>query len=249
MEEATRLAARKRVGARYVAIGALLAAFVILSVLYVGGRFDRLDSYALEHWMHGLEPESDTDKWPAISGLFMPFSLDSAWWEALLGLVGYPASALVSFLVFATCCVVLWRRGARFPALAWGLSWFAANAIEVGLKASLMRPPLHAVDAAGVEHHLRGFDHAFPSGHTVRAVMVAGLLVYVSRRLLAPAVLWALAVPVALVLGGAHVPADTLGGIVFGLLAVVVTWTVADSPRLESWCVARWALLRGAPGG
>jgi membrane-associated phospholipid phosphatase len=246
MEEATRLDARARLRLRYTAIGVLTAALVLLAFLHVGGRFDRLDRYALGHWMPALDPEPDTEKWPSVWGLFAPFSLDDPWWERLLALGTYPASALVSFLVFAAGCVVLWRRGARLAALVWGCSWFAANAVEVALKASLVRPPLYALGSDGVEHHLRGFDHAFPSGHTLRAVMVAGLLVYLWRRLLWPAAVWALTVPVLLVVSASHVPADVIGGLVFGLLVVVTTVTVAESEWLESRLGARWPVLRRA---
>jgi membrane-associated phospholipid phosphatase len=246
MEEATRLEARGRFRWRYAAIGALAAALVLLAVLHVDGRFDRLDRYGLDRWMPGLDPEPETSEWPSVWGLFFPFSLDTSWWEKLLSVATYPASALVSFLVFAAGCVVLWRRGARVPALVWGCSWFVANAVEVGLKASLTRPPLYAVDSAGVEHHLRGFDHAFPSGHTLRAVMLAGLLAYLWRQLAWPVALWALTVPVLLVISAAHVPGDVIGGLVFGLLVVVTTTTLADSPRVEAWLVGRLPVLRHA---
>jgi membrane-associated phospholipid phosphatase len=236
-------------GIRFAAIGGLATLFAVLAALYVDGRFDRLDSYALEHWMPGLSAEPGQEVWPPIYGLFLPFTLDASTWEVAISLLTYPASALVSFLAFAGCCIVLWRRGERFPALVWALSWFAANAIGVTLKASLARPLLYHEDDAGVVHHLVGYNQSFPSGHTIRAVMVAGILVYVWRRALAPAVVWALAVSVTLVIVAAHVPADVVGGLVFGLLVVVVVTTVADSRRLEAWSAERWALLRRAPSG
>jgi membrane-associated phospholipid phosphatase len=76
--------------------------------------------------------------------------------------------------------------------------------------------------------------------------MLAGLLAYLWRRLAWPVALWALTVPVLLVISAAHVPGDVIGGLVFGLLVVVTTSTVAESERLESWLGARWPVLRRA---
>ena len=57
--------------------------------------------------------------------------------------------------------------------------------------------------------HVTGFDHSLPSGHTLRALVVALALACVWRagRL---AFLWAATVPVSLVVTGDHVPTDVL---------------------------------------
>jgi membrane-associated phospholipid phosphatase len=232
VDEVTRLQVPARLKLVPVAGAGLAAAFAVLAALHVDGRLAALDRYAVEHWMPGLDASPDSRTWPAITGLFRPFSLDAPAWEKAVGLVTYPASVLISLLAFALACRALVRRGRHVAALVWGCSWFVANAVEVLLKWSLSRPPLYGAGEDGRIHHLRGFDHAFPSGHTLRALMVAGLLVYVWGRVASPAVVWALLVPPLLVVAGDHVPADVIAGLVFGLLVVLVTAALATVLRL-----------------
>ena len=132
----------------------------------------------------------------------------------------YPASILVSLTIFAVGCAVLWRRGAKVAAVVWGAAWFVANAVEVGVKAAIERPALHATKD-GVSYHLASFDHSFPSGHAMRAVLVAAVVLYVWRRLGVVAAVWALALPFCLVAASWHVPSDVVGGVLFGCLAAL----------------------------
>jgi membrane-associated phospholipid phosphatase len=226
MEEATAAPARARFTPIQLGIVVLAVAFVVLAALVAAGRLDRLDHYAVVHWMPGLDPARAGDTIPSVWGLFVPFELDSSpWWHRLLDTVMYPASVLVSFTVFAVGAVVLWRRGAKVAAVAWGALWFVADALEVTAKIAIEKPAL-SVTEDGTSHHLGAFDHSYPSGHAMRAVLVAGLVLYVWRRVGWVAAAWAAILPVCLVAASWHVPSDVIGGVLFGCLAVLVTLTV-----------------------
>jgi len=229
MEEATAAPARARFTPLQLGIVVLAVAFCVLAGLVAAGRLDAFDHYAVVHWMPGLDPARAGDVIPAVAGVFLPFELDpSPWWHRLLDTVMYPASVLVSFTVFAIGAVALWRRGAKVAAVAWGSLWFAANALEVAAKIAIEKPALY-VTVDGAPYHLSAFDHSYPSGHAMRAVLLAGLLLYVWRRLGWVAAAWAAIVPFCLVAASWHVPSDVVGGVLFGCLAVLVTWAVVDA--------------------
>jgi membrane-associated phospholipid phosphatase len=229
MDEATAAPARARFTPLQLGIVVLAVAFGVLAALVVAGHLDSLDRYAIDHWMPGLEPERARDTIPPVEGVFLPFELTaSPWWDRLLDSVMYPASVLVSFTIFAVGSCVLWRRGAKVVAVAWGALWFVANALEVGAKIAISKPALYATQD-GTTHHLAAFDHSYPSGHMMRAVLVTALVLYVWRRLGRVAAAWAAAVPVCLVVAAWHVPSDVAGGLLFGLLMVLGTYAVISA--------------------
>jgi len=223
MEDAVIASARARPTRIESTAIAVAAVFVALAALVVGGRLASLDRYAAEHWMPGMDPAAATDSVPSLTGLFVPLHLDSAWWQAALDAATYPASVLVSFLVFVAVGVVLIRRGSRVAALVWAALWVGANAVEVMLKVALEKPAI-LLDGHGATYHLAAFDHSFPSGHAMRAVLVAAAIAVIWPRLQWPAAIWALLVPVLLVVSSAHVPSDVAGGLLFGLLAVLAAY-------------------------
>ena len=221
MHEAAAAAPRLRATGLQFAIGVLALAFAVLAVLVAGGHLHAVDQYAATHWMPGLDPAKARHTIPPVSGAFLPFDLDPApWWKRVLDTLMYPASIAVSVTVFAVGCTVLWRRGARVAAVVWGATWLVANAIEVGVKAAVEKPELYRTKD-GVSYHLESFDHSFPSGHAMRAVLVASLVLYVWRRLGLVAGAWALILPLCLVASSWHVPSDVAGGVLFGCLAVL----------------------------
>ena len=126
-----------------------------------------------------------------------------------------PASVLPSLLIAGAGWLVLWRRGRRPAAIAWAAAWVAGTAIEVLTKETLTRPPLYAHGA-----HLVGFDASFPSGHTIRIVLVAATIVVVwpAARLWVAA--WAACAIVLTELAGFHTPSDVAGGLVLAALLV-----------------------------
>jgi membrane-associated phospholipid phosphatase len=224
MHEAAATAPRTRFTRLELGIAALVILFAVLAALVAAGHFASLDRYAVDHWMPALDPDRVRDTIPPVHGAFLPFELDpDPWWKRVLDSTMYPASILVSLTVFAVGSAVLWRRGERVAAVVWGAAWFVANGIEVAVKAAIAKPALYVADS-GKPQHLLEFDHSFPSGHAMRAVLVAGVLLYVWRRVGLVAAAWAALMPIFLVAASWHVPSDVAGGIVFGLIAVLTAY-------------------------
>jgi membrane-associated phospholipid phosphatase len=198
------------------AAAAAATGLALLAAAVVTGKLQSVDQYAVDHWMRGLEPRSEpaaTISWHQ----FYPRLGDAL--EIFCNLWTYPASAFVSFLVLAGCCLVLLGRERPRAALAWAAAWVAGNVLEALLKHLLERPGLHAEVSWG-RLELGSFGHAFPSGHAMRAVLVAAVLAAVWRSALWPASLWAAVVVPALVVSAAHTPTDVAGGALLGLAAV-----------------------------
>ncbi|HZC30218.1 MAG TPA: hypothetical protein VE261_01790, partial [Gaiellaceae bacterium] len=78
--------------------------------------------------------------------------------------------------------------------------WAIGNVVEELCKLTLTRPALYH---GGI--HLVAFDHSYPSGHTIRAVVLAAAW--------PPARPWAVAAIAMLEIGGFHVPTDIAGGL------------------------------------
>jgi membrane-associated phospholipid phosphatase len=197
------------------ALAAAAAGFAALAVVVVVGGAARIDQYAVDNWMPSLGKGDDDTAMLSWSQLYPHLGSPL---QAIYNLWTFPASPLVSTLVIAAGCWTLARRGRRDAALAWAVAWVLANAVEVFGKSVLTRPALHVADGA---YH--GFDSSFPSGHALRAVLLAACVATVWPRLTRPAVVWAALVLPALVLNGAHTPSDVLGG---ALLAVAVAAAV-----------------------
>jgi membrane-associated phospholipid phosphatase len=168
------------------------AAFVATAVLVDAGALTWLDQYAVDHWMPWLAPQHHPLIVP--ERLFLPRA-------SVLDVWTYPASLFVSLVVVCACTYLTGRL--VFLAL-----WLAVNAVELAGKLIVGRPPLYT--AAHV--HVTAFDHSLPSGHTMRAFVVAIALAWSFRRGRL-AYLWAASVPVALVLTGDHVPTDVIAGL------------------------------------
>lgn len=122
-------------------------------------------------------------------------------WSVAVNVVTLPASALISV-------VLVW-----LASRALGLALVAAVAVEVLCKETLDRPALHQGAL-----HIVPFDSSFPSGHALRATLVAFALTSVRPRLRGVAALWLAASLALLLLAGWHTPSDLLGGVTLGLL-------------------------------
>ena len=141
-----------------------------------------------------------------IGSLTLP-SLDAPAAHAALELWTYPA-ALVPSLVLV---LVAASRLARADAIVWCALWCAGNAVELAGKLTLHKPALY-------HHHVHvsAFDTSLPSGHTIRALIVAGAVAAAWRSGRA-AYVWAATVPFALVATGAHTPTDVVTGILIAV--------------------------------
>jgi undecaprenyl-diphosphatase len=147
----------------------------------------------------------------------------------IVRLVTYSASTLGTIVLALGLCVHWWRQGGRRPdAIVFAITLAGSAALGQALKAVFARPRPQMVPwltAAG--------GWSFPSGHTLNAVVVAGLLAWrVGRRLngwrraslAAAAGLWALLVGLSRVYLGVHYPSDVLAAIPVGGLCLLAAW-------------------------
>ena len=195
-------------------VGLLVAAFATLAGLVAAGSLTRLDQWAIDHAMPG---ESFGYGKPTLSEALVPL-LHARWHPLLHGvaeIVTVPASVLPSLAIAGAGCLVLWRRGRRPAALAWAAAWVAGTAIEVATKAALTRPELFSHGL-----HVAGFDSSFPSGHTIRTVLVAATIAvaWPAARIWVAA--WAVCAVVLIEVAGFHTPSDIAGGLVLVALLV-----------------------------
>jgi membrane-associated phospholipid phosphatase len=186
--------------------GALLAAaFALLAALVAAGAFTSLDQWAIDHVMPGghFRPH---ERAPGLVESLVPL-YGSRWsgpWGVAVNLVTLPAAFLVSLVVVFLCSRTL------------GLALLAAVAVEVLCKEVLERPELHAGPV-----HIVAFDSSFPSGHTLRAVILAAAVALAWPRLRVAAVVWAVATLALLELAGWHTPTDIAGGVLLGAFALL----------------------------
>ena len=189
----------------------LASGFAALAALVATGATNGLDRRAIDHAMPGAHFSGT--KPTAAEGL-VPL-LHVHWHgtvHVLAEIVTLPAAFLVSLLVLLAL-----RR------YDWLLVWALANVVEEIVKVSLERPALYHHGL-----HLVAFDHSYPSGHTLRAIVLAAAI---GRRW---AWIWAAAVAVMLEVGGFHVPTDIAGGILLAgvLLALRFRSRLRLGPRL-----------------
>jgi len=191
----------------------LSVAYAALAIAVAAGAFTWLDQWAVDHLMPG---GSFTTEEAGLAEALIPLygtHWDNAW-SVVTNIVTVPAS----FLVAVALC---WWRSRTLALIV-----VAATAVEALCKEVLTRPALS--DAA---HHIVGFDSSFPSGHTIRTILVAAL---VARPFGAA---WAILSIVLLQLAGWHTPTDIAGGILLGLLGLLAARALRGR-----------RLLRGAPG-
>ena len=103
------------------------------------------------------------------------------------------------------------RRRPR-AAFAWPAALALAFVVEIVCKL--------AVDQhrSGVWHGFGlTFDSSFPSGHMLRAILLAGVATAVWSGLRGPMTLWCVAVAGSLLVSGWHLPTDIAGGVLAGL--------------------------------
>jgi membrane-associated phospholipid phosphatase len=188
----------------------LAAGFAALAGLVAAGSANGVDRWAIEHAMPGAQFSS---RKPTVAEALVPL-LHVRWHGAvhvLAEIVTLPAAFLPSLLLVAA---VVWRT----RAYVWALLWIAGNAVEELCKSTLTRPALYHDGP-----HLRAFDSSYPSGHTIRAVLLAAMI---------PAARpWAVAAIVLLEVGGFHVPTDIAGGLLLALALLAARRRLARASR------------------
>ena len=192
---------------RWVPTAAWFAAFMLLTGCVALGVTDRLDLRVLA-W---ARPH---DEW----------ALGQVRWAHVVHALRPPVMAAAAAAVAGAACLV--RRTVR-PAVVPVAAVAAAAVVTLLVKVALARPDPHSTGT--------GHGGAFPSGHTVGAVLGVALVVH----LLAPRalrVLWAGAAAAGLFMGtglvviGAHWVSDVLGGLLLGF-AVLAGVTAIDGGR------------------
>lgn len=206
------------------------AAFLIVCAAVPLGGFADIDQWSLRHAMPWLSPLTHPQ---TLSSILLPFHGHQPAPEILAKLWLYPASVPVSALVVGICCGLLWRRGRRSAAAAWAAAWVVCNTAEALGKELIHRPSLYVI-WHGRRTHVTGFDNSFPSGHTMRALLVAAVVGLLWRRALPTTLLWAAVTFALLVVTNAHTPSDVLGGALLAGSIVVALVTCLAEKRLRA---------------
>ena len=137
-----------------------------------------------------------------------PFLL--TWLNEWLTIAMSLAAPLMSIVLALSGCAALALRGRRDRAVAWLAVFAAGFALEIIGKLTV--------------------DSSFPSGHTMRALLLAGLAseLWPKRR----PWFWGFAVFVILgvQLKGIHPPSDIVGGILAGTMLLLIVSAVGQKP-------------------
>lgn len=218
---------------------ALVAAalFALLAVLSAAGVLTGLDQFGVDHWMPGLDHGAGSRGGGLLGGASVSEALVPGWQAPRSGseaaslatyVVVVLASGLPSIVIAAAALRVVARRGERRQAGALGVVFVAANLVEILTKHVLGREALHTWVPPGALPRILPFDHSFPSGHALRAALMAACIYAAWRRGGALLAAWAVAVPVMLVVGGWHTPTDVVGGMLLAVASVAAAgWFAA----------------------
>lgn len=194
------------------------ASFVLLAFLVALGAVTPIDQFAVDHLMPGLYPyvagvhRSAAGVAPVVSGL-NPNRIVNRVADAIY----VPAGGLVATTFFGIAALVAAAR--RRPAgeiACWIAAYVVGNLFELVGKWTIARPALHTTASYG-SLQVWKFDASFPSGHTIRALLLAAFVAWVAPTLRVPAALWAGAVVLLLVAAGTHTPTDVAGGLLVAL--------------------------------
>ena len=190
------------------------AAFTALSVLVATGSLTRLDQWAIDHAMAGGRGAGTK---PALADALVPLLHTDfgSPLDVVASVTTAPASLLLSLLLVGACCAAMRRRGRVRAAYAWAAAWLVGNAVEELCKATLVRPALYRHGL-----HLLAFDSSFPSGHTIRSILVAAALAATWPAARPWGAAWAATSLVLLEVNAAHTPSDIAGGLLLSVLLV-----------------------------
>ena len=204
-----------------------VAAFAAIATAVALGGFTGIDQWSLDHAMPWLSPNARS---AGFGSNFLPFTHNTASTKIPAELWLYPASVPISGLLVAGCGSYLWRQGRAVKAVAWSAAWVVGNAVEVVGKDVIRRPTLHLLWRGAIVR-MPTFDDSFPSGHALRAVLVAALLASVWPRVRRAIGVWLMIALSLLVVTNAHTPSDVLGGVLGGVALALVSVRLAGRPR------------------
>jgi membrane-associated phospholipid phosphatase len=199
---------------------AFAAGYAAVAGLVAAGALTSIDQWAIDHVMPGAYFNGKSTFADAVIPLW------GVHWHGVLHiaseLVTSPASLTPATVIVAAACVVLRRRAG----VALATAYVAGNVVEVLTKATLTRPALYANGA-----HLTGFDASYPSGHTIRTMLIATAVSLAWPRAGRWTAAWAAGCVALLVVGGQHVPSDIAGGLLLAGALVATTWSSSNAGR------------------
>ena len=215
------------------------AAFAGVATAVALGGFTGIDQWSLDHAMPWLAPVTRS---AGFASNLLPFTHATAATEIPAELWRYPASAPISAVLVIGGGSYLWRQGHAVRAIAWSVAWIVGNAVEIVGKDVIRRPTLH-ISWRGSIVQMPTFDDSFPSGHALRAILVAALLASVWPRVRPAIALWLTITLALLVVTNAHTPSDVLGGVLAGVtlahiparLGIAATSLGTSARSLRSW--------------
>jgi membrane-associated phospholipid phosphatase len=198
---------------RLALIAALAAAVVALAALVDGGQVASLDRFARAH----LAP---LQAGPAGRGRGEILQLTAGAGDALISVAGIA----VSVILMALAGRRLIASGRGRLALLWASALTAGFAVElIGKALVAQQQPDHRVICRGLG--AGGFDASFPSGHALRAMLLAGVAAALWPHLRMRFVAAALAIALALQVNGVHALSDIVAGVVAG----VALWLAVEA--------------------
>ena len=206
------------------------AAFALLTVAVGAGWLHPVDRYAIHH----LQPlardtfEKNVAPPEPLSALAPIVTGDRTAVASGFAIVLAPADTAAALILVAAAGLALRRRGRPRVAAVWMAALLAGLAIEVAGKALVDQLRFGtSVTVLGVT-----IDGSYPSGHTIRSVIMAAMFAMVWPRARGAVIAWAVVVTVLLEIGGLHVPTDIAGGfLVGGALACAALAYGGDSIR------------------
>jgi membrane-associated phospholipid phosphatase len=198
----------------------------VLAILVAIGWLSGVDQWSVDHLMPGLTPGSA--KQSLLHSLFPIFHPGKEHGHVAIAALTYGvvwiASVVPSVLLIAAALLFLRSRGRKRLALRLGIVFVAVNVIEIVGKALITRPALYAHEA-GARIHVRPFDSSFPSGHEIRAVLLAACLATCIPKVRLVGVAWLVVVSMLLVVGGWHTPTDVAGGLLIATAGCLLAFT------------------------
>lgn len=174
----------------------LSTGFAALAVAVTAGAFTGLDQWAVNHLMPGAHFNGASSTIDALIPLY------GTHWHSAYSVAANVVTLPASFVI--ALALTAWRSRPLAVVLV------AGTAVEALCKHALTRPALFHQGS-----HIAAFDNSFPSGHTLRTVLVAAAFAQPWGAL------WALASIVLLQLAGWHTPTDIAGGLLVGGLGLL----------------------------